>query len=243
VLPSTDPVTLAAFQENFCAPANTQPPLAKQFGVLMPNQPGPYWHLTAPFIDIVALYTNADENVGIISNAMIGTTQKTWLQARLTAIAAARASGIRKALLIALHHPPYARGLQASGAGHPGSPEMLQDIDDCCTAASILPDAVIAGHTHSYQHYVRTQTLGGVNATIPYLIVGTGGIGLQKLPAPTGVRDSTGDVLYFSAFKDYGYLTVTASTTQLKLEFTAIVATHRELREQITVDLATQMIV
>ncbi|HZQ46776.1 MAG TPA: metallophosphoesterase [Verrucomicrobiae bacterium] len=243
VFPTTDPGTLAAFKANFCAPIGSQPPLGTQFGVLMPNQPGPYWHLQAPFLDIIGLYSNAAENVGIINNATVGHKQKGWLQARLTAIAGARTGSKRKALVIVVHHPPYARGFQQSGIGHPGSPEMLQDMDDCCAQAGILPDAVLAGHTHSYQHYVRTQNFKGVECTIPYVIVGTGGIGLQRVPAPTGVKDKTGTVLYFSAYKDYGYLTVTASATQLKLEFNAVVATHRELREQITVDLASHKIV
>jgi len=140
--------------------------------------------------------------------------------------------------VLVVHHPPYARGFQASGFGHPGNPEMLQDIDDCCVAAGIVPDTVLAGHTHSYQHYVRTQTFHGQKRAIPYLVVGTGGIGLQRTPAPTNVTNSAGDVLYFSAFKDFGYLTVTASSSQLTMVFTAIVATHREVREQIAVPLA-----
>jgi predicted phosphodiesterase len=243
VYPTTDPVTLAAFRENFCAPSGSQPPLGKQFGMLMPTQPGPYWHLQAPFVDIIGLYSNAAEDVGIIRNAKAGGQQKLWLQARLTAIAGARAGAKRKALVIAVHHPPYARGLQETGIGHPGSPEMLQDIDDCCAAAGILPDAVLAGHTHSYQHYVRTQSLKGAQWTIPYLFIGTGGIGLQPIPAPTGVKNKTGDVLYVSAFEDFGYLTVTATAAQLKLAFGAVVATQRVSREQITVDLASHQIV
>jgi predicted phosphodiesterase len=243
VSPTTDPTTLAAFNANFCAPSGSQPPMAKQFGVLMPNQPGPYWHLQAPFVDVVGLYSNVAENVGILSNAKVGGEQKTWLEARLSAIATSRRGNNRKALVIVVHHPPYARGFQETGFGHPGSPEMIKDIDDCCSAANILPDAVLAGHTHSYQHYVRTQALNRRKYTIPYVIVGTGGIGLQRIPAPTGVKNKDGTVLYFSAFKDYGYLTVTASPQQLKLEFSAVVETHRELREQIDVDLATQTIV
>jgi predicted phosphodiesterase len=243
VYPTTDPTTLAAFEANFCSPNGSQPPLGKQYGILMPNQPGPYWHLQAPFVDIIGLYSNAAEDVGIIKNAKIGGQQKVWLQQRLTAIAGSQSGAKRNALVIVVHHPPYARGFQESSYGHPGSPQMLQDIDDCCAAAGILPDAVLAGHTHSYQHYVRTQSLKQVQCTIPYLIIGTGGIGLQRIPAPTGVRNKTGDVLYFSAFKDYGYLTATASPGKLLLAFTAIVATHRELREQITIDLATHQIV
>jgi hypothetical protein len=211
--------------------------MGQQFGMLMPTQPGPYWHLRAPFVDIVGLYSNADENYGIISNKTVGDTQKKWLQARLNDIASKRTAASHNALVIAVHHPPYARGFQSSGYGHPGNPEMISHIDACCSAAGILPDAVVAGHTHSYQHYERTQSINGTSKRIPYLVVGTGGIGLQRLPAPTGVKNSTGDVLYVSAFKDYGYLTVTASAKELKLEFIAVVGTHREVREQITVPL------
>lgn len=243
VFPSTDPVTLAAFTENFCATGPAQPPLAKEFGFLMPQQPGPYWHLQAPFIDIIGLYSNQNEDLGIIFNQVVGPKQKAWLQARLTAIAKARTTATRKALVIAVHHPPYARGFKTTGAGHPGNPQMLGDIDACCTAAGILPDAVIAGHTHSYQHYVRTQTLNGQTCTIPYLIVGTGGIAIQSIPTPTGVKDSTGLVLYYSAFQDYGYLTATASNKQLKLVFTSVTGTQSQVREQITVDLTKHQIV
>ncbi|HTV47786.1 MAG TPA: metallophosphoesterase [Phycisphaerae bacterium] len=239
----TDPTTLNAFEANFCTPPESQPPLATEFGVLMPNQPGPHWHLKAPFVDILGLYSNSEENVGIISNHYIGHKQKIWLHSRLAAIAAARANGPRNALIIAVHHPPFARGFHSSGPGYPGSPEMLADIDSCCTDANILPDAVISAHTHNYQHYVRTQILNGKECTIPYLIVGTGGIGLQTVPAPTIVHDSTGTVFYRSAFKDYGYLTVTATAKLLIIQFNALVGIHRELREQITIDLATHKII
>jgi predicted phosphodiesterase len=240
VFPLTDPKTLAAFNANFCAPGNTQPPMGGQFGMLMPNQPGPYWHLQAPFVDIIGLYSNAAEDLGIINNPVVGGQQKTWLQARLTAIAGARTATKRNALLIAVHHPPYARGLQATGSGHPGSSQMLQDIDDCCNAAGILPDAVLAGHTHSAQRYMRTQKMKSATWTIPYLIAGTGGIGLQALPSvPTGTRNAAGDVLYASAFKDYGYLTITVSAARLTIAFTAVIGTQTQVREQTIIDLAT----
>jgi hypothetical protein len=239
-LPKTDPITLAAFLENFCAKPGTQPAMAQQFKMLMPNQPGAYWHLQAPFVDIIGLYSNAGEDLGVIDDPKVGGNQKPWLQGRLAAIAKARANGQRKALLIAVHHPPYARGFAASGLGHPSNPQLLQTIDACCAVAGILPDAVLAGHTHNYQRYMRTKPLNAVNWTIPYLIVGTGGIGTQELPAPPpGTRNAAGDVLYAAAFKDYGYLTITVSATQLKLLFTAVVSSQTQRREVTNIDLAT----
>ena len=238
ILPGTDPTTLAAFIENFCAAPGTQPALAKQFGVLAPNQPGVYWHLEAPFVDILGLYSNKAEDFGMISDPVIGTQQIDWLKERLTTIAQARKSGRRKAaLLIVVHHPPYARGFQESGFGHPGSPKMLADIDACCAAASILPAAVLSGHTHNHQRYMRTQTLGNETWTIPYIIAGTGGISIQKIPAPRGVQKD--GVLYASAHQNYGYVTVSVSATQLTLAFTEADETHRNIQEQVTMDLRT----
>jgi hypothetical protein len=238
VLPQTDPETLAAFRTNFCAPVGKQPPMATRFGLLMPNQPGPYWQLEAPFVDIIGLYSNVGENFGVINNAVVGGRQKQWLQERLTSIAAARKAKTRQAaLILAVHHPPYARGFHETGFGHPGSPEMLKDIDDACTAAGILPDAVLSGHTHNYQRYMRTQPLAGKTWTIPYIIAGTGGISIQKAPAPTGVTKD--GVLYASSIRENGYLTVTASKTHLVIAFTGADDTHRDLHEQTTVDLST----
>src|SRR5690349_2281036 len=51
----TDDPSLGAFLENFCAEPNTNPPMADSFGVVMPNQPGAYWLLDAPFLDLIAL--------------------------------------------------------------------------------------------------------------------------------------------------------------------------------------------
>ena len=238
VLPNTDPKTLCAFQTNFCSPAGQQPPMGTQFGVLMPNQPGPYWHLEAPFVDILGLYSNVGEDFGVINNAVVGGRQKAWLQERLTFIARARKAKTRKAaLILAVHHPPYARGFHETGFGHPGSPEMLKDIDDACTAAAILPDAVLSGHTHNFQRYMRTQTLAGATWTIPYVIAGTGGISIQRTPAPTGVTKD--GVLYASSIRENGYLTVAVSKAQLIITFTGADDTHRDLHEQITIDLAT----
>jgi predicted phosphodiesterase len=238
VLPNTDPNTLEAFQQNFCAAPGSQPPMAKKFGILMPTQPGPFWHLEAPFVDIIGLYSNTAEDFGVIDHPAVGGRQKAWLQDRLSAVAKARTANTRRAaLVLAVHHPPYGRGLQDTGFGHPGSPGMLKDIDQACSAAGILPDAVLSGHTHNYQRYMRTQNFGNATWTIPYLIAGTGGIGVYNVPAPTGV--SKDGVLYANALQAYGYLTITVSQAKLKLAFTEADDTHRDLHEEITIDLAT----
>ena len=120
---------------------------------------------------------------------------------------------------------------------HGGVPLLRRIVELDGTAAAILPDAVLSGHTHNYQRYMRTQQLAGVTWTVPYIIAGTGGISMQKTPSPTGV--SKGGVLYASSIRENGYLTVTVSKTQLIIAFTGADDTHRDLHEEITIDLAT----
>jgi hypothetical protein len=233
-----DSPSLSAFLENFCQPPGMQPPDGVEFGYLMPNQPGPYWSLECPFLDLIGLYSNTAENFGVLSGSGLGTFQMDWLQARLKDMAAARKSGKRKAaLVIAVHHPPYAAGLNETGFGHPSSLLMLEDIDRVCEAAGVMPDAVISGHAHTYQRYMRTYRKNGLEMTIPYFVAGTGGISIQPLPMPFGI--TRGDVQYEMGFKEYGYLTLTAQAAKLSVSFTAVGGANPGLRETIGIDLNT----
>jgi len=119
--------SLDAFQENFCQDQNGVPPAAKTIYREMISQPAVYWYLNAPFLDIVALYSNVADGPGYISDPkVIGTVQTDWLAKTLKVIAAQRKTGPRKAFIIAVHHPPF------SGGGHSPSPAMLKDIDTAC---------------------------------------------------------------------------------------------------------------
>lgn len=235
---SLDDPSLSAFLENFCAPVGQQPSMAKSFGRIMPNQPGAYWYLNCPFIDIIGLYSNTGENYGTISHPDIQDQgqQKKWLTDTLKTIKQQNKGAVR-ALLFAVHHPPYASGLQEGGFGHPGNPDMLKDIDDCCTEADIWPHAVLSAHSHNYQRYMRTISN---NRMIPYFVVGTGGIGTQNIPAPIGAKSADGSVRYANAVESHGFLTTSASKGHLTFTFTAAVDTHRSIFETITIDLATR---
>jgi hypothetical protein len=231
VLPTTDPVSLRAFLANFCAAQQAVPAVAGTIYRETMNQPGVYYLLDAPFVQIVALYSNAAENPGFISGAIPGGAQKQWLQNTLVQIAKDRATGKRKALIMATHHPPFTAG------GHSPSTEMLSDIDGVCQQAGVMPDMYLSGHAHSYQRYTREVTVAGRQMEIPYVVVGTGGINDQAVKPATGAK--TGDHTYVSSFKGYGYMLVEVSagaitgtvfevdpTTQAKTQF-----------EQFTVDL------
>jgi hypothetical protein len=236
---------LDAFLENFVLP---NPPLAVQFGVAMPQQPGVYWILRAPFVDIVGLYSNAGEYDGALGVDAGDRLQRDWLSTTLQTIAA----GPRRALVLAVHHPPYALGLEEPGPGRPGhagSPAMQADLDAACAAAGIWPDAVVSGHSHNYQRYLRTATIAVSNTTFDtaYFVAGTGGIGSQAVPTAAigNAQDETvpglssSRVIFKNKLKSYGYLRVAATATWLKITFVATDSNHRSEFETVTMDLAT----
>ena len=202
--PKTDPKSLAAFQANFCAKSQTVPPIAGTIYRETMDQPGVYWFLDAPYVQIVGLYSNAAENPGFISGQIPGQAQKTWLVQTLKAIAAQRKTA-RKALVMATHHPPFASG------GHSPSTEMLADIDDACQQGGVMPDLYLSGHAHSYQRYTRQLTFNGRALEIPYIVAGTGGINDQAVPQATGQK--TGDHTFVKSLQGYGYLLVEVSAT------------------------------
>ncbi len=232
------PFSLAAFEENFCQPVTGVPPAATTIYREMISQPAVYWYLNAPFVDIVALYSNVADGPGFISDSQtIGMVQKDWFTTTLTAIAAQRKKGPRKALIVAVHHPPF------SGGGHSPSKQMLADIDDSCTTAGIMPDAVLSGHSHNYQRFTRYYPFKGVKMQIPYFVVGCSGHGVQNVGHADGtmIDDHTFD----SSLEGYGYLTVTVDTTKITIKFNQVLkdGTQQPYDKTVVVDLATNQIV
>jgi hypothetical protein len=191
---------LDAFQKYFCAPSQQVPPIAGSIFRQTLNQPGVYFCLDAPLVQIVGLYSNCAENPGYISGAVPGQKQKQWLVQTLKSLKASRDQGQRKALLLATHHPPYSNG------GHSGSTEMLADIDDACKQANIWPDAFFSGHAHSIQRYTRSVALGAKNLSIPYIVSGCGGHGGQKVNQPT--RAPGQNPIYEFGYEGWGYTLV-----------------------------------
>jgi hypothetical protein len=242
-----DKPSLAAFVENFCQPDGKHPPMAESFGATMANQPGAYWWLVAPFLDLIGLYSNAAEDFGILGVDPTDTHQQDWLTQSLKTIAKGRRAGRRRALVIATHHPPYNQGFSETESGHPGSPEMLAQIDKACNDAGVWPDMFLSGHSHNYQYYRRTVSLtGGQTKIIPYLIAGTGGIGSQPVPRNVGAMDKTGTVKYASGRGSqgrdntvYGYLRVRAGSKVVQATFVQALADHRDVVEAVAIDLAT----
>jgi hypothetical protein len=197
------------FLKYFCADNQAVPPIAGSIFRQTMNQPGVYWYLDAPFVQIIGLYSNSAENPGFISGSHIGQKQKQWLVKTLKTIKASRDTGMRKALIFATHHPPYSTG------GHSGSSNMLKDIDDACETAEILPDAFFSGHAHSIQRYTRSVPYRGKTVEITYVVSGCGGHGGQTV-APVNPANHVNPSYNFS-YKGWGFTTVKITSNSLSI--------------------------
>ena len=212
------PATLKAFLDNFCAAKAQVPPIAGTIFRETMTQPGVYFWLDLPFVDIVALYSNVAENPGFISGTIPGQAQKKWLVATLKDIAKKRTTA-PKALILAVHHPPF------SSAGHSGSDAMLADIDDACHQAAVMPNLVLAAHSHTYQRYTRRMAFGGKALQIPFIVCGVGGFNAQTVPKASG--QVTGDHSFDASHEGYGYLLLEVTKTQITVTMTGVVEKTR----------------
>ena len=215
----TDPApTLEAFLRNFCAET---PAVSTDAGGLSRTaqiQPGVFFTFDAPFVRILALYSNVLEDPGVISSegntsSPVSDVQLAYLTA---ALERAKSENYAGAVIVAVHHPPF-----TYGSVHSGSPRMLQDIDQAATTAGFWPHAVLSGHAHNYQRFTRQ-----VNDTqIPYIIGGCGGHAVSKLQSgSTGaIRTpvSVSSTLTFENYDDtdYGYLRIIVTAETLRIEY------------------------
>lgn len=229
--------SLDAFIKNFVQPQPSVPSAAGSIYRQMVSQPGVYWQLDAPFVDIVGLYSNVAEGPGYIASPLIGDKQKTWLRQSLTRIKAARTATSRKALILAVHHPPLSNG------SHSSSTDMLADIDDACNQSGIMPDVVLAAHSHDYQAYTRYVTLGGKKMEIPFIVAGGGGRGLSPHVAKaTGKK--VGDRSYDKSLRGYGYLKIAVTNAQVSIDFFEVLSGgSAKLYDSLRVVLATNKVV
>jgi hypothetical protein len=208
--PTTDPKPLEAFLANFCGSSATVPKVAADVRIMRQTvaQPGVYWLLNAPFVQVIGLYSNIAEGPGHLEGANGDQSQVNWLKTTLKTVLAGQKNN-QRALIIAVHHPAFSNG------GHSGSPDMLKQIEDACGSVGVWPTAVLSGHAHNYQRYVRTVSAGGKSKQIPYIVAGCGGHNDSSVGAATG---SKGNPAFVKSRKGFGYLLVTANAKQLTIE-------------------------
>jgi 3',5'-cyclic AMP phosphodiesterase CpdA len=199
--------TLEAYLRNFCANAPGPSPDAPGIARTTMTQPGVYFTLDAPYVSIIALYSNVLEHPGVISSQnghfALADDQLAFLAAELTRLGPERAA-LERAIVVAVHHPPV-----SFDDTHGSSPTMANEIDAVCARTGVWPDAVLSGHAHLYQRFSR-QVNG---RTIPYLVAGSGGH-LQHAPRP-GLPKAPADFgnyrLEIDPVFELGYLTLTCN--------------------------------
>lgn len=171
------------FLVNFCdSKRRTSPDNREASKRQTMTQPYPYWTLETPVAYIVGLDTN-DLNGGLLDDPeQNDEPQYSWLVETLQSIKEAQDG---KALVLALHYPPYSGAANFSQRGDPNlgpTPRrnpgagLLQPLavilQHAFQQAGCYPDLVISAHAHLYQRITYTYTGGH---QIPYLISGSGG--------------------------------------------------------------------
>jgi hypothetical protein len=220
----TDPVSLQEFRNNFCAPRAVVPSIADDVRIFRETmtQPGVYWMLSAPFVNIIGLYSNIAEGPGNLLGAKGDDRQIKWLTKTLASL-----KQEKKALVIATHHPPYSSG------GHSPSKEMLAQIDKACNDSGVAPHTMLAGHSHNYQRYTRTTHLAGKQVHIPYLVAGCGGHAESAVTDAHG--QDMGETVFEKSMKGYGYLLMTANGAQLTIDMIETTSGVKQHFDQVAV--------
>jgi hypothetical protein len=248
VAPNTNAKTLDAFLQNFCTESFEISPEAGGLDRTTQIQPGVYYTFEAPFVRILALYSNALEDPGVISSQggkfkNVSDVQLDFLAAALQRVADEKFAG---ALLIAHHHPAY-----TAGGRHGWSEDARKQIDAICKKTGVWPHAVLSGHAHNYQRFTRTHA----GMQIPYIIAGNGGHGIARLStknapairAPSVIDTSGGDTVTLENYddQDYGYLRIIVDAKQLRIEYhpASDGAAAKTPDDSVTVDLKTRQIV
>ncbi len=269
MLPPGSPVpSLQGYLRNFCTPGFV---VLKEAGGLSRTaqiQPGVYFTFEAPYVRIIALYSNTLEDPGVIADptpgTKIGTAQLGFLKAALTRARSDAQSGkFTGAVILTHHHPPF-----STGTLHGWSAQMQLQIDAICEQVGFWPHADLAGHAHNYQRFTRTRSIevGGKTveaAQIPYVVCGNGGHGLQKIRGQEGGAVRAPQVVQTAAQgnqrrqivgqvvlenyddTDYGYLRVVADAAQLRIEYhpASDGSASKTPDDSVTVDLVTRQLV
>jgi hypothetical protein len=148
----TEP-SLFGFMRNFC---DTTSHHDSPYRPTM-TQPYVYWTLNTPFATIVGLYSNVDGTL----DARGTNEQLQWFQQQV------QSAPKDKALIIAVHHPPY-----SLDTTHGGYPDIEFALDRVIESTQRVPTIVLSGHVHSYQRFQRKVE---DKKAVPYIVAGAGG--------------------------------------------------------------------
>lgn len=196
--------SLQAFVRYFCDTKPELLPEVAEYNRDTMDQPNVFWTLEDQFVTIVGLYSN------VPSGGVIHPDQQKWLVEELKAAPAGRA------LILALHHPPY-----SCDEHHGGSEAMGQVLDQAFAAAGRAPDLVLTGHVHNYQRF--TRTLSG--RKLPYIVCGASGYHnrhAMAAEAKPGLKVTSDCVLEQFDATQWGFLRLTVTASQIEGVYTGV---------------------
>ena len=250
VSPEAHVASLEAYLRNFCAEKFVITPEAGGLSRTAQIQPGVFFTFEAPFVRILAIYSNTLEDPGVIADANTGDSQLKYLQAALTRV---KKEGYKGAVIIANHHPPYVGSGSAVAGRHGGSPAMLAQIDSICKAVGVWPHAFLSGHAHNYQRFTRTLKDG---TETPYIVCGNMGHNAMRLSrgstlpprVPQVIEKANGNTekVVFERYDadngHFGYLRIVVTESQLRIEYhPASDGAHAKTPDDsVTIDLKTR---
>lgn len=170
------------FFTNFCATASAPSPDNATDARPAMTQPYIYWRLDTPLAHFLGLYANI-ANGGILddpSGPQPG-PQSQWLAAELRDIGSKNAGdGPRKAIILAVHYPPYSGATNFRQRGDPtlgptnavNARPLGAVLQQAFRESGQRPDVVVSAHAHLYE---RLTYRYGDGWELPLLIAGSGG--------------------------------------------------------------------
>lgn len=178
---------LASYRENFMQPtldhkAHVRPAM---------NLPGYHWVLESPVAAVIGLAATSN---------YISSHQRHWFEARM------EKAPSDKALIVAVHYPPYCFDGSDNSA-------IRQCIEAGIGHSGRMPDLVVAGHSHNYQRIL--------SPSYPVLVIGTGGVGTSPVNPYSGGNGST---LLTHTDKAYGAATLVVDAKARTINVTYNVA-------------------
>ena len=149
-------------------------------------QPYVYWRLDTPLAYIVGLYSNI-VNGGMLDDPtrysdFTKGPQYQWLVGELRSVAAANSQNSpKRAVLLAVHYPPYSGASNFNVRGEPSqgptpnasnAPYLAVALQQAFADSGQRPDAIFSAHAHLFQRLTYTFADGTV---MPCLVAGCGG--------------------------------------------------------------------
>jgi acid phosphatase type 7 len=121
--------------------------------------PNVYWTFTTPLATIIGLFSNVGE-----TEAELHQDQIDWFKGELSAAAK------DKALIVAIHHPPF-----SGDSEHSGSSVAEKVLFESFEATGVYPHLILSGHVHNYQRFMVKEQTGKGEVDISCVVAGAGG--------------------------------------------------------------------